>query len=171
MSRFHRSWVPLKLELRMADGCGLWVPRTKLGLCGRVCVFSVGGFLFKDLFSLCMSTLSDTLVSDTPEEGIGSHYRWLWATMWLLGIELRTSGRAVSALNQWAISPHILKLKLYSATISHTCISLSLLPTPWEEGTECSLYLPSGLEAHWKCLLNRMDDGQVSLCSVCMSWA
>jgi hypothetical protein len=25
--------------------------------------------------------------------------------MWLLGIELRTSGRAVSALNLWAISP------------------------------------------------------------------
>jgi hypothetical protein len=37
--------------------------------------------------------------SDTPEEGIRSHYRWLWATMWVLGIELRTSGRAVSALN------------------------------------------------------------------------
>jgi hypothetical protein len=35
----------------------------------------------------------------------GSHYRWLWATTWLLGIELRTSGRTVSALNHWAISP------------------------------------------------------------------
>jgi hypothetical protein len=47
------------------------------------------------------------LSSDTPEDGIGSHYKWLWATMWLLGIELRTSGRAVrfSALNHWAISP------------------------------------------------------------------
>jgi len=33
------------------------------------------------------------------------HYRWLWATMWLLGIELRTSERAVSALNRWTISP------------------------------------------------------------------
>ena len=31
-------------------------------------------------------------------------YRWLWATMWLLGIKLWTSGRAVSALNRWAIS-------------------------------------------------------------------
>ena len=51
-----------------------------------------------------MSTLQLSL--DTPEEGIRSHYRWLWATMWLLGIELRTSGRAaVSALNHWAISP------------------------------------------------------------------
>jgi hypothetical protein len=28
--------------------------------------------------------------------------------MWLLGIELRTSGRAVSALNHWAISPALL---------------------------------------------------------------
>jgi hypothetical protein len=39
------------------------------------------------------------LSSDTPEEGIGSHYIWLWATMWLLEIELRTSERTVSALN------------------------------------------------------------------------
>jgi hypothetical protein len=29
----------------------------------------------------------------------------LWATMCLLGIEFRPSGRAVSALNHWAISP------------------------------------------------------------------
>ena len=34
-----------------------------------------------------------------------SHCRWLWATMWLLGIEPRSIGRAVSALNHWAISP------------------------------------------------------------------
>jgi hypothetical protein len=45
------------------------------------------------------------LSSYIPEEGKGLHYRWLWATMWLLGIELRTSGRAASALNCWAISP------------------------------------------------------------------
>jgi hypothetical protein len=29
----------------------------------------------------------------------------LWATMWLLGIELETFGRAASVLNCWAISP------------------------------------------------------------------
>ena len=46
-----------------------------------------------------------SLSSDTSEEGIGSHYRWLWATMWLVRIELRAFGRAVSALNCWAISP------------------------------------------------------------------
>lgn len=38
--------------------------------------------------------------SDTPEEGIGSHYRWFVSyLMWVLGIELGTSGRAVSAIN------------------------------------------------------------------------
>ena len=45
------------------------------------------------------------LSSDTSEEGIRSHYRRLWTTMWLLGIELRIFGRAVSALTCWAISP------------------------------------------------------------------
>jgi hypothetical protein len=44
-----------------------------------------------------MGTLS--LSSDTAEDNIRSHYRWLWATMWLLGIDLRTSGRVVSVLN------------------------------------------------------------------------
>jgi hypothetical protein len=38
-------------------------------------------------------------------EGTRLHYRWLWATIRLLGIELRTFGRASSALNRWAISP------------------------------------------------------------------
>jgi hypothetical protein len=36
---------------------------------------------------------------------VRSHYGWLWATIWWLGFELRTFGRAVSALNHWAISP------------------------------------------------------------------
>ena len=40
-----------------------------------------------------------------PEGGTRSHYRWLWATMWLLGIELRTFRWAGSTLNHWAISP------------------------------------------------------------------
>ena len=40
-----------------------------------------------------------------PEECTRPHYRWLWATMWLPGIELRTFGRAGNALNGWAISP------------------------------------------------------------------
>ena len=45
------------------------------------------------------------LQTHTSRVCIRSHYRWLWSTMWLLGIELRTYVRAVSALNLWAISP------------------------------------------------------------------
>ena len=62
--------------------------------------------LFKDLFIYLMYVSTLSVSSDTPEMGIGSHYRWLWGSMCLLGIELRTSGRTtVSALNRWAISP------------------------------------------------------------------
>ena len=60
-------------------------------------------FLFFFFFKVYVSTLP--LSPDTPEEGIRSHHIWLWATMWLLGSEPRTSGRAVSAPNRWAISP------------------------------------------------------------------
>ena len=45
----------------------------------------------------------------TPEEGTRSHI-WLWAFMWLLGIELRISGRATRALNFWAISPALARV-------------------------------------------------------------
>jgi hypothetical protein len=60
-------------------------------------------FIYLFIHLLYVSTLQ--LSSDTPEEGIRSHYGWLWATMWLPGFELRTFRRAVSALNHWAISP------------------------------------------------------------------
>lgn len=60
--------------------------------------------LFKnDLFILYNECFICMYIS-MPEEGIRSH-RLLWATTWLLGIELRTSGRMVSALSCWAISP------------------------------------------------------------------
>jgi len=61
-------------------------------------------FFFKDLFIYyiwvhcsCLQT-HQKRASDLITDG-------LWTTMWLLGFELRTSGRAVSALNYWAISP------------------------------------------------------------------
>jgi hypothetical protein len=48
----------------------------------------------------------DTVADFRPsEEGDRSHYRWLWATTWLLGFELRTFRRAVSALTHWASLP------------------------------------------------------------------
>ena len=45
--------------------------------------------ILKDLF--IMYTVFCLHVSCRPEEGTRPHYRWLWATKWLLGIELRTS--------------------------------------------------------------------------------
>ena len=79
--------------------CGLDGRRTSLW----VVILPHQGRLFiylNDLFST-YSMLS-LHVCLRPEEGTRSHSRWLWATMWLLGIELRTSG---SALYHWAISP------------------------------------------------------------------
>ena len=58
-------------------------------------------FLFIYLFIFILYTIFCLRVC----LGTRPHYRWLWATMWLLGIELRTSGRAGTALNLWAISP------------------------------------------------------------------
>jgi hypothetical protein len=46
--------------------------------------------IYKDLFILRTPALS----TDIPEEGIRPHY-----STWLLGTEVQTSGRAVSALN------------------------------------------------------------------------
>ena len=50
-------------------------------------------FFLKKICLLCVSAL--WLSSDTPEEGVRFRYGWLGATMWLLGFELRTFGRAV----------------------------------------------------------------------------
>jgi hypothetical protein len=67
------------------------------------------GILLKKnyLFIYFMYVSALSLSSDTSEEGVRSHYRWLWATMWLLGIELRTSWRTVSALKSHLSSPHL----------------------------------------------------------------
>lgn len=35
------------------------------------------------------------------EEGSWFHYRWMWATKGLLGIELKTTGKAANVLNYW----------------------------------------------------------------------
>jgi hypothetical protein len=47
---------------------------------------------FKFIYVCEYSALS----SDTPAEDIIFHCRWLWATMWLLGIELRNPGKEQS---------------------------------------------------------------------------
>jgi hypothetical protein len=86
---------------------------------------------------------------DTPKEGIRSHYRWLWATMWLLGIELRTSGRAVSALNHWTISPAhnnaFLKTECYSLNNALRLSTRSAVGgTVWEDYETFRQCCPAG---------------------------
>ena len=68
-------------------------------------------FFLRFIYCMYVSTL--LLSSDIPEKGIRCHYRWLRATMWLLGIELRTSRKAASAFNPWAISPAQKRLTLF----------------------------------------------------------
>ena len=60
---------------------------------------------FLKIYLFIMYTVFSLHVLPQSEESKRSHYRWLWATMQVLGIELRTSGRAASAINHWAISP------------------------------------------------------------------
>jgi hypothetical protein len=62
-------------------------------------------FFFKKRFVYLLYVSTLLLSSDTPEEGVRSRFRWLWATMSWLRFELGTFGRAVGALNLWAISP------------------------------------------------------------------
>ena len=52
-------------------------------------------YLFIYLFIYLLIMWVHLLPSDTPDEGIRPNYRWLRATMWLLVIDLRTSGRTV----------------------------------------------------------------------------
>jgi hypothetical protein len=85
------------LELRNLPASASWVLRLK------VCATTPG---CEDLFIYFVHMLTPPLLSSgTPEEGTTPHYRWLWATMWLLRIKFRISGKAVRTLNHWAISP------------------------------------------------------------------
>ena len=45
------------------------------------------------------------LYTSMPDEGIKSFHIWSEATMWLLGIELKSSGRAAMVHKHRAISP------------------------------------------------------------------
>jgi hypothetical protein len=92
-------WVHCSCTDGCEPSCGCWV----LNLGPLLTLVDPAHSGPKIYLLLYVSTL--LLSSDAPEEGIRSHYEWLWATMWLLGFELRTFGRTVSALNCWAISP------------------------------------------------------------------
>ena len=62
-------------------------------------------YLFIYLFIICKYTVA---VFRHSRKGHQISIWMVWATMWLLGFELRTFGRAVSALNHWDISPAFL---------------------------------------------------------------
>ena len=106
---FRHSGRGSQISFRMVMShhvvAGIWTPdlreSSRVLLPTEPCLQPLINFS-KDL--LCIQR-SSSMYARRPEQGTRSHYRWLWATMWLLGIELRTSGRAASALNRWAISP------------------------------------------------------------------
>ena len=68
-----------------------------------------------------------------------SHYGWLWATLRLLGFELRTFGRVVSALTHWTISSAVL-VCFITAAFQELSGSVSLCSLHHE----ALLYLRSG---------------------------
>lgn len=62
-------------------------------------------------------------------EVIVSHYRRLWATMWLPGIEFQASGRTVTVLNCWAIISPTQKIIFLSVCVymyAWVCITQKL---------------------------------------------
>ena len=77
--------------------------KEKMFTVATVFTVSVYGWLCLWIFYF-MYANTRSMSSNIPEEVLRSHYRQLWAIMWLLGIELRISGRTV-ALSHWAISP------------------------------------------------------------------
>ena len=116
-------------------------------------------FFFLFLILIYLFYVYENAVADTPEEGIRFHYRWLWATMWLLGFEFRTFRRAVSALNRWAISP-----------TTSLCFSICILPPQTaEEGIfkECLLRilnLNKNPSVHvWPQVMNNKQTRMVSM--------
>ena len=103
-----QTWTNLKQpkgRMQIASICQRslgWGPRLDSCWALNVWWLKLLVFFLRFIYFLYVSTLY--LSSDTLEEGIRSHYRCLWDTMWLLGIELRTSGKGVSAFNHWVIS-------------------------------------------------------------------
>ena len=112
------SWLHLQMDSGVGQLCSLF----KISL---FYVYECSGFLFVSFCLLFVFECSNWMDTCMPEEGIRSRYRWLWATIWVLGIELRTSGRAASALNRWAISPAPLFLIFFKT--GFLCVPLNVL--------------------------------------------
>jgi hypothetical protein len=91
-------------------------------------------WVFEDTF---MYVITLSLSSDTPEEGIRSHYRWLKATMWLLGIELRTSGRAAVLLPAGG-SSSLQKENMTQLTPAEGTMYRTLVSSDWPKSDDSS---------------------------------
>jgi hypothetical protein len=94
--------------------------------------------LLKKIYFIYMSTLQ--LSSDTLEECIRSHYRWLRATIWLLGIELWTISSARNRLElekkqtkiQPQFSPHCYRFGLsFSPNFAHGTVAVIVYAKMW----------------------------------------
>jgi hypothetical protein len=107
--------------------------------------------LFFLRFIYSSSTLS--LSSDTPAEGIRSHYKWLWATMWLLGIELRKSSQVLlTSLLPWFYLLYVMCIYL-NVYMSRMCMQCPWRPEggvrPWSwsyrvlKATQCGCWKPN----------------------------
>lgn len=57
--------------------------------------------------------------------------RWVWAAMWVLGIEPRSTGRAASALKHWATSPALMMMVLCLSQRVCWCLHICLREWPW----------------------------------------
>jgi hypothetical protein len=77
-------------------------------------------FLNKGFLKLCVWVFAVVYIC-LPRVGLMSYksrrghqiawnwnYRWLWVTLWVLGMKLRSSRTTVSSLNCWAVSPALL---------------------------------------------------------------
>ena len=84
----------------------LWSPSIFLTLLVKAPIFSFGSFIFsfllfpfpRDLI-IYVFECNACMYAWMPEESRVSHYRWLWAAMWFLGIELMSSAGTDSVLN------------------------------------------------------------------------
>jgi hypothetical protein len=82
MSVFDTLYVSLGVHTFQVlhSHCGIWLPMQAILIQGKVeSLLGVLSFILfvclRFIYLMCVSTL--LMFSDTPEEGIGSHYRWL----------------------------------------------------------------------------------------------
>jgi hypothetical protein len=117
-------------SMNKCPSCGLWGQGHQssqwyqpLPQLAAISVWESKTDFFWKIYLLCVNILLLSL--DTREEGIRFHYRCLWATMWLLGIELRTSGRPLSHLSSHPTPPNRFCISDFSLALS---IPFSYLP-------------------------------------------